>query len=317
LAAPARPHRGEPSSERSGELPTIYVAGNVNVDLILGPLADWPRIGTETILPHSELRVGGQAGNTGLALAALGARHRVAASIGNDALGEWLAAAFPDSAGAWPRVAAATSITVGIVHPSRERTFFTTLGHLASLSPQQILGQLPAAASHGDVVLLCGVFLSPLLVEGGVPLVHVLRERGYPVALDTGWPAQGWEAVRGQVEAWLPLLDHVLLNEIETCALAGTDDLDRAATWFLAQLPASATLVVKRGADGARAWRGEEQIAQPAPAVEVIDTVGAGDVFNAAYLFALQRGESLAEALTRGVSAASRAISTSPRRYSA
>ena len=317
MAASPRPLGGQPSSERRGGLPTIYVAGNVNVDVILGPLADWPRIGTETILPHSELRVGGQAGNTGLALAALGARHCVAASIGNDALGQWLAAAFPDSAATWPRVAAATSITIGIVHPSGERTFFTSLGHLASLAPQHILAQLPAAASPADVVLLCGVFLSPALVEGGAPLVHALRERGYPIALDTGWPPQGWEAVRGQVEAWLPLLDHVLLNDIETCALAGTNDLDRAANWCLARLPASATLVVKRGADGACAWRGGEQIAQPAPAVEVIDTVGAGDVFNAAYLFALQRGEGLAQALERGVHAASRAISSSPRRYAA
>ena len=298
-------------------MPTIYVAGNVNVDLILGLLAEWPRIGTETILPHSELRVGGQAGNTGLALAALGARHRVAASVGNDALGEWLAAAFPDSAVTWPRVAAATSITIGIVHPSGERTFFTTPGHLASLAPQHILAQLPAAASPADVVLLCGVFLSPLLVEGGVALVRAMRERGYPIALDPGWPTQGWEAVRGRVEAWLPLLDHVLLNEIETCALAGTNDLDRAATWLLARLPAGATLVVKRGADGACAWRGDERIAQPAPAVEVIDTVGAGDVFNAAYLFALQDGASLAKAVAQGVRAASFAISTSPRRYAA
>jgi sugar/nucleoside kinase (ribokinase family) len=51
---------------------TIYVAGNIDVDLILGPLAKWPQVGTETVLPNSDMRVGGQAGNTGLALAALG-----------------------------------------------------------------------------------------------------------------------------------------------------------------------------------------------------------------------------------------------------
>jgi sugar/nucleoside kinase (ribokinase family) len=293
---------------------TIYVAGNVNVDLILGPLADWPRIGTETILPHSELRVGGQAGNAGLALTALGARHRVAASTGDDALGSWLASAFLDSAAHWPR-AGTTTITVGITHPSGERTFFTTLGHLASLDPQQILAQLPGKASPGDVVLLCGVFLSPLLVEGGVPLLQTLRATGYAVALDTGWPTLGWNAVRTQVEAWLPLVDHVLFNEIEVCSLAVTDDLDGAARWFRARLPSGATLVVKRGAAGVHAWCGEERVAQAAPAVAVVDTIGAGDVFNAAYLFALQRGERLMEALAMGVSAASRAISTSPRQY--
>jgi sugar/nucleoside kinase (ribokinase family) len=253
-------------------------------------------------------------GNTGLALAALGARHRVVASTGDDALGTWLAEAFPNSAPAWPRTGA-TTITVGITHASGERTFFTTLGHLAALSPQQLLDQIPQSGSPGDLVLFCGVFLSPLLIEGGLPLLKALRARGYAIALDAGWPPFGWDGVRPQVEAWLPLVDHVLFNEIETCALADTDGFDRAARWLLARLPADATLAVKRGGAGVSAWRGEEQLAQCAPTVQVIDTVGAGDVFNAAYLFALQQGRTLAEALALGVSTASRAISTSPRQY--
>jgi sugar/nucleoside kinase (ribokinase family) len=296
---------------------TLYVAGNVNVDLILGPLAQWPRIGTETILPHSELRVGGQAGNAGLALAALGAKHRVVASVGDDVLGRWLAESFPGSAAAWPRAASATSITVGIVHVGGERTFFTSVGHLALLGPGEILAQLPARAATADLVLLCGVFLSPLLVDGGLSLLQALRARGYATALDTGWPDAGWEPVRAQVESWLPLLDHLLLNEIETCALAGTDAVDAAAKSVLRRLPPHTALVVKCGAQGARAWCGQETLVQPAPPVEVVDTVGAGDVFNAGYLCALQRGARLAEAVGLGVSTASRAISTSPRRYGA
>jgi sugar/nucleoside kinase (ribokinase family) len=293
---------------------TLYVAGNVNVDLILGPLRDWPRIGTETIVPHAEVRVGGQAGNTGLALAALGAPHRVAANCGSDALGDWLAGAFAASAAAWPRHGA-TTITVGITHVSGERTFFTTPGHLAELSPQHLLDQIPQRAAVGDLVLLCGLFLSPLLIEGGMALLTALRGRGYAIALDPGWPPSGWTAVRAHVEGWLQRVDHALLNEIETCAVADVDDLDRAAGWIASRLPAGAVLIVKRGAAGATAWRGVEQRAQPAPAVEVIDTVGAGDVFNAAYLCALQRGAALAEALAAGVRTAARAISTSPREY--
>ena len=39
----------------------LAVIGNVNVDLILGPTAPWPRAGTEIIVDHDDLRVGGQA----------------------------------------------------------------------------------------------------------------------------------------------------------------------------------------------------------------------------------------------------------------
>jgi sugar/nucleoside kinase (ribokinase family) len=48
----------------------------------------------------------------------------------------------------------------------------------------------------------------------------------------------------------------------------------------------------------------------------VVDTIGAGDVFNAAFLAALARNEPLAACLAAGTGVASRAISTRPRTYS-
>ena len=72
---------------------------------------------------------------------------------------------------------------------------------------------------------------------------------------------------------------------METIALCGLENLDDAAHWFLQRLPPDATLVVKRGADGAAAWRNTEHVICPAEPVRVIDTIGAGDAFNAGYLF--------------------------------
>jgi len=294
---------------------TLYVAGNVNVDLILGPLAQWPRIGTETVLPHSDMRVGGQAGNTGLALAALGARHRVVANIGADPLGAWLCGAFPDSASRWPHASALTTLTVGLMHPGGERTFFTTVGHLAEFSPHHVLDQLPPAAAQGDIVLLCGVFLSPRLVAGCRPLLETLKQRGFATALDTGWPPEGWETSRTQVTSWLAQVDHVLFNELEATALAGYKDAGAAARWFGQRLPPGGTLVVKRGPGGATAWRRDEHVDCPAEPVRVIDTIGAGDAFNAGYLLGCATGRSLGESVRMGVRTASAAISTSPRRF--
>ena len=77
----------------------------------------------------------------------------------------------------------------------------------------------------------------------------------------------------------------------------------------------SATLVMKRGADGASAWSADKSIDIPAPVVNVVDTTGAGDAFNAGYLAACLRNASLVEALEDGVELASAAIASSPRRY--
>jgi len=309
---PAATERAAAGATQSG---TLYVAGNVNVDLILGPLAQWPRIGTETVLPHYELRVGGQAGNSALALAALGARHRVIANMGGDALGRWLREAFPASAPHWAAAAAPATVTVGLVHPNGERTFFTSVGHLAEFSPAHVLAQLPPRAEPGDTVLVCGVFLSPLLVAGGRQLMETLAGRGFAIALDAGWPDGGWDGVRSAVASWLPLVDHVLFNEIETAALAGCESLESAMEWIQARLRSTATLAVKCGAQGARAWRAGRRIHCRAPVVDVVDTIGAGDVFNAGYLYGCATGRDLDASVALGIACASTAISTRPRRY--
>ena len=77
-----------------------------------------------------------------------------------------------------------------------------------------------------------------------------------------------------------------------------------------------AAVVVKRGPDGAIAVGADGEIMKvPAPRVKVVDTIGAGDVFNAAFLAALAQERSLISCLSAAVQVASRAISTLPRDY--
>lgn len=85
----------------------------------------------------------------------------------------------------------------------------------------------------------------------------------------------------------------------------GEPDLDVARRWAGA---GERLVVVTRGGDGAAAVLDDEVITCPAPAVEVVDTVGAGDTFTAAYLDALDglppTRDRVAEALRRGCAAA-------------
>ncbi|MDQ0392334.1 carbohydrate kinase family protein [Labrys monachus] len=293
----------------------LILIGNVNVDLVMGPLAPWPQPGTEVILPNSELRVGGAAGNTALALEALGVDYRLVASRGNDVLGHWLAEPFGRRAAAWARAEAPTTVSVGIGHPDGERTFLTTTGHLHAFTLADVLAQLDDEGG-GRMVLLVGPFVTPALLDDYDQLIGVLCGRGYRIALDTGWPDGGWtEAVRARVRGWIARCDHLLINDIEAKGLSGADTPACAASAILPLLPAGATLVVKCGPRGAMAWRGADHVDIAAPAVDVVDTIGAGDTFSAGYFAALAEGADLAAAVTRGVTVASLAVSTSPRRY--
>ena len=295
---------------------TLYVVGNINVDVIMGTLDHWPQRGTEVMMQHSELRPGGSAGNCALALEAMQVRHRAVANQGDDGLSAWLASHFPHSAAHWTRYACETSLTIGVTHSDHERSFLSNLGHIVRLTAQDVLAQLPAHAAVGDIVLLCGTFLCLHLYDEYPALLAELQQRGFITAVDTGWPPQGWsDEVRQQFARWLPLCDWLLLNEVETRGLAAQDDVTRSAQHVAPHLTGRGGCVVKCGAQGALCWQADRLISQPAKPVKVMDTIGAGDSFNAGFLTALLHQQDLATALQWGIAVASLAISTSPRRY--
>jgi sugar/nucleoside kinase (ribokinase family) len=296
--------------------PTIHVIGGVTVDLIMGTVAPWPRPGTETFVNHSELRAGGPAGNTALALRALNVKHRVISNIGNDMFGQWLADTFGETSYGWQRVSSPTSISIGIEHPGGERSFLTAAGNLAEQTAADILGMMPARAQPGDIALLTGAFLYPALLDSFDKVLDLISKRGFAVALDTGWPPDGWDPLtQSRATAWLSHCDHVLLNEIECFSLSGIDSIEAAGRWMVGHAKPGAVVVMKRGAQGASAWAGGETFHVPAPVVEVVDTTGAGDAFNAGYLSARLAGMSVEAALEDGVELASTAIASSPREY--
>jgi ribokinase len=68
-----------------------------------------------------------------------------------------------------------------------------------------------------------------------------------------------------------------------------------------------ATTVETRGAEGA-VIHTDRPITIPAPAVDAVDTTGAGDCFNGVLATALAEGLSLEDAARRAVAAASRSV---------
>lgn len=294
----------------------ILVLGNVNVDLVLGEIDGWPAVGTEVVVERSEMRAGGSAGNTSLALTGLNVPHRLMASTGNDPNGAWLRGQFEAGCCDWIIDDCSTTLTVGIVHKGGDRVFFTTPGHLQSARLDDLLARLPQAPNAGAIAIIAGGFLMPDIQAGTARLLAGLHDRRWRTAIDPGWPPQGWtdEAIR-LMRGWLELADIALINAEEAKGCAQDSSLEDACRQIIARLRAGQTLVVKDGAEGVRAFRDGETFHAVSPPVTVIDTVGAGDTFNAAFMAALSATDDLTAALDHGVATASRAISTFPRRY--
>lgn len=132
---------------------------------------------------------------------------------------------------------------------------------------------------------------------GATAAARIARTAGLPVTadLDNRYPG---------VEALLENVDYMIASREFPRRLTGEPDLfvslPTIATRFGCRL-AAATL----GADGVLAWDGSRFHYSPAFDVKPVDTTGAGDVFHAAFAFALLRGDALARALEFSCAAAS------------
>ena len=142
-------------------------------------------------------------------------------------------------------------------------------------------------------------------------LLEMCERHGVPVSFDPNFRRKLWsedEAAK-VCASLLPAVSDLLVGEDELLAMAatgGATDLDEAFGW-LEQFSLT-SVVVKRGALGVIGRRGGEVVTQPAQPTSIVDTVGAGDAFNAGYLHALMAGTDFTCALTTGSWVASRVV---------
>lgn len=96
--------------------------------------------------------------------------------------------------------------------------------------------------------------------------------------------------------------DLVKMSEIDFAYLFGEEPYHRRANALLAR--GTSLVVITRGNQGAVAWHvGAGQIEVTAPKVEVADTIGAGDSFQAALLFALHKQGHIARSRLKDIGA--------------
>jgi sugar/nucleoside kinase (ribokinase family) len=296
---------------------TCTIIGNVNVDLVVRDASELPPPGTEETVDAIETRVGGAAANTALALAKLGGTPRLVGCVGDDHFGRYLLAELDDGSVATTDLGRirgkATGVSIAFESPVRDRSFLISLGSLETFDEAGV----PQDALAARFVLLCGTFLHPRLRgEPNRRLLSAARAAGASTLLDTGWDLQDWSGgTRDEILGLLPLVDVFVPNDPEARALAGERD-PRSAAEALQQASGGA-VVVKLGPDGCLALVPEsEPVRIPAMPVDVSDTTGAGDAFNAGLVFAMAGGQDVVDAARFAVRVASAVVSrSSANRY--
>jgi sugar/nucleoside kinase (ribokinase family) len=272
----------------------ILVVGELNADLILTGDTT-PRFGqVEQLIDDAALVLGSSSAIFACGAARLGLGVGFVGKVGDDALGHFvvgeLQARGVDTAGVVVDPAIKTGLSVIFSRPG-DRAILTYAGSIAALRYPEIDLQLLAQARH---LHLGSFFLLDALRPDVPALFAAAKGRGLTVSLDTNYdPAERWA---DHLAAALAHVDVFLPNEAELLAISGAADLDGARA-ALRDIP---TVAVKLGAQGAVGWQGDREERVTPPPVRAVDTTGAGDSFDAGFIYGYLRGWELARSLRLG-----------------
>ncbi len=258
----------------------LLVAGEINPDLILtGDVA--PAFGqVEKIVDTATLTIGSSSAIFACGAARLGLRVAFIGVCSDDVFGRFMLDEMQkrnvDVRHVIVRPDGQTGLSV-ILNRQSDRAILTHPGLIAELRAADIADSLLAQARHLHVA---SYFLQTRLQPDLPGLFRRAHALGLTTSLDTNYdPAEQWlgfDELLGVTDVFLP-------NQTEALSITKADHIESAAR----QLAQKARLVaVKRGAEGALACTGQGAIvhADSIP-VRVVDTVGAGDSFDAGFLF--------------------------------
>lgn len=264
----------------------VSLCGELNLDLILYGLPETLETERELLCDNLALTLGSSSAIFAHNLAKLGTRVGFISRIGGDSLGQialdWLASGGVEISRV-RRVTegSATGLTIVLQH-SLSRHMFTYPGAMLEMCWEDLDLDYLASARHFH---LSSYFLHLALRPRIAELFRRMKQAGLSTSLDTNDdPEDRWG---DDLHETLRHVDVLLPNEREAMRIAGMNRLDQALEILARQVP---LVVVKRGAAGALARRGTETVTRPAVSMKVVDTVGAGDSFNAGFLHQYLRG---------------------------
>jgi sugar/nucleoside kinase (ribokinase family) len=283
-----------PNGMKTSKQWDAILVGDLFIDLIMTGFPTMPRLGEEGFASACSRETGGGAASTACGLSALGLKTALLAIAGADEVAwcrQRFAARGVDTSLLIADPALATAITVAVSTPE-DRIFYTYYGPNAQLPA--VLGQrqtweLLATGRHVH-------FAMPVEPQLLSELAAWLRERQTSTSIDVGWQ-EAWLSGTSSIPA-LAHVDWFLPNEHEAERMTGESDPRRMLDWFHQQ--SARGVAIKLGPQGSTSSALSEFRIIPSIPVTPIDTTGAGDCFNAGFLYGVLNGTPIEDSLQLG-----------------
>lgn len=275
----------------------VLAIGELNVDLILNNINGFPVVGREILAGSMVLTLGSSTAIFAANLSSLGLKVGFLGKIGIDPFGDMVKRSLIekgiDTSLIIPEKNISTGATI-VLNYDEDRAMVTFPGAMDYLTIDDISDESLLKARH--------IHFSSLFYQSGIKNnIQILFKRakdiGLTTSLDTQWdPSEKWNFDYKNI---LPFVDIFLPNEAELLYIAKMGNLKDAVKKLA---PYSKNIVIKRGSKGSVLYSSTgEMIERPAYLnTDVVDAIGAGDSFNAGFIFKFVKGKSLQDCLDFG-----------------
>ena len=270
----------------------VSVIGELNLDLILYGLPQNLVLEREHLAKDLSITLGSSSAIFAHSLALLGNKVGFSSCIGSDPFGEICVQRLSESGVDLSRVRRLPGKTTGltVILPQRKQRFILTYpGTMYEMTNRELDMAYLLGARHLHV---SSYYLQKGLRAHLIEIFRKAKEAGLSTSLDTNDdPEARWPA---DIQLLLQHVDILLPNEREACKLAQAGDVEHAAQVLARKVP---ILVIKRGGHAALAYKGKDKYSAFPPIVDIADSVGAGDSFDAGFIHQYVRKARIEECL--------------------
>lgn len=255
------------------------VIGDLNVDIIVSGLIEFPELGREILCKDIKTLLGGSASIFACRLAQLGGRVDIIGKIGKDENGKIVLNTLKLNGVGVDRVIIdeniKTGITISLTYPEN-KALITFLGSIGALTPSDI--QLDILGEY-DHLHVSSIYLQPNLLNELPNIFAEAKKQGLITSLDPQCDPQGkyekiWKILK-RTDIFLP-------NDREATEITGLANPLEALKKLGSKVK---TVVIKCGGQGSIGIMGKEIVKSEAFKVKIIDTTGAGDSFDAGFIY--------------------------------
>jgi sugar/nucleoside kinase (ribokinase family) len=290
----------------------IISIGNTCLDIILMHTNQLPEWSTERFFKETQWRAAGQGANFAIAAASLGHPTHLVSNIGSDQIGAGIHADLGKmrflNLQFLEKASGSTGFTVSVVRSDGERLFLTFLGHQNTFSLLHNKRRILQSIQDNDIIHISGYYMLPKLSNELPSLIPQFKAKQAKISFDPGWPPFGFnKAERKNLNMILPHVDYFEPNETELQTMTGECTISSAVK-ALSRV-CSGVVAVKRGSKGSITFAENRARITPAFKIRAIDSTGAGDVFDAAFLTGIIQDAPLSVCARRGNAAAAALMS--------